>query len=157
MHKLIRATALTIFSTVSIHAANLAPAQAQSAIDVMHTPGTFRAEGTQILFYPAGGENPLLVYNGKQRATAFAICRGAFFAAFSGGGIYRSPDGQNLGGGGRTERVYTGKQIATKMVCDRGSGINGSDSVITTFSGGGVYKSPDGNNLGGGGMTTRFN
>lgn len=147
MHKLAHVTVLTAFSTLL----GLVPAQAQSTVDITRSAGTFRTQGTQILFYPADDRNPVLVYNGSQRATAILACRGVIFTAFSGGGIYFSPDGQNLGGGGRTGKVYAGKQIATTMVCDRGSGVNGSDSVITTFSGGGVYKSSDGNNLGGGG------
>jgi hypothetical protein len=157
MRTIIRVAVMTLFSTLSVYAASLSTAQAQSTVDLIRTAGTFRAEGTQILFYPADGRNPVLVYNGSQRATAILVCRGAIFTAFDGGGIYLSPDGQNLGGGGRTGRVYPGNQVARKMVCDQGSGINGSNSVITTFSGGGVYKSPDGNNLGGGGRTIRLN
>ena len=78
------------------------------------------------------------------------VCQNSIFTAFSGGGIYRSPDGQNLGGGGSTTRVYGGSQLVKNMQCRR-------DSVITSFSGGGVYESPDGDNLGGGGRTVRLN
>jgi hypothetical protein len=66
--------------------------------------------------------------------------------AFSGGGIHFSPDGQNLGGGGSTTRVYDGRQTVVAMMPYAGG-------VITAFSGGRIYFSPDGQNLGGGGNT----
>ncbi len=84
-------------------------------------------------------------------------CRGGVYTAFDGGGVYFSPDGRNLGGGGNTGRVYRGSQLVKKMLCERGTGVGGSDSIITTFSGGGVYKSIDGDNVGGGGRTHRLN
>ena len=90
------------------------------------------------------------VYSGKQTVLSMISCRDAIFTAFSGKGIYRSPDGNNLGGGGRTRRVYKGSQSVRQMKCDS----NGN--VITTFSGGSTYRSPDGNNLGGGGKTRRI-
>ncbi len=89
------------------------------------------------------------VYAGKQRVLSMITCRNAIFTAFSGKGIYRSPDGNNLGGGGKTKRVYKGKQSVRAMKCANGN-------VITTFSRGGTYLSPDGNNLGGGGKTRRI-
>lgn len=196
------ATGLTLAATITaFYSASLPNAQAQSTIDVTRAAGTFRVEQNRhIFFYPANGGNPVRVYDGTQRAlaivqyngaiyTAFEgsgiyrspngqnlggggsttrlysgqkvvamlVCRGGIYTAFDGAGIYYSPDGQNPGGGGSTRRVYDGTQLVRKMLCDGGSGINGTDSVITNFSAGGVYKSPDGNNLGGGGNTTRFN
>ncbi|MFB2969433.1 hypothetical protein ACE1CD_10705 [Aerosakkonema sp. BLCC-F183] len=196
------ATGLTLVTTMFTVCANSLPnAQAQSTIDVTRAAGTFRVEpNRQIFFYPANGGNPVRVYDGTQRAlaivsyngaiyTAFEnggiyrsrdgqnlggggsttrlylgqkvvamlACRGGLYTAFDGAGIYYSPDGQNPGGGGSTRKVYGGTQLVTKMLCDRGSGINGTDSVITTFSGGRVYKSSDGNNLGGGGNTIPLN
>jgi uncharacterized delta-60 repeat protein len=75
--------------------------------------------------------------------------------AFRSGVVYYSPDGQNLGGGGRTIRVYGGRTIR---------GVYGGweiaamipywNNIITAFSYGAVFSSPNGQNLGGGGNTT---
>jgi hypothetical protein len=102
----------------------------------------------QIFFYPANGSNPVVTYNGRQRALAIVQYGNALYTAFDGGGIYRSPDGQNLGGGGRTTRVYPGSQtVRALLVCQ--------NSIFAAFSGGYIYRSPDGQNLGGGGNTER--
>jgi hypothetical protein len=101
----------------------------------------------QIFFYRATG-NPIVVYNGTQRAVAIERFGDALYTAFDGGGIYRSPDGENLGGGGLTAKVYPGPQtVRSLLAC--------GNSLYTAFSGGGIYRSLDGNNLGGGGMTER--
>jgi len=89
------------------------------------------------------------VYSGSQIALKMLACGDYLYTAFSGKGIYRSPDGNNVGGGGRTRRVYKGSQYVVSMRCSSGG-------VITKFSGGGIYLSPDGNNLGGGGGTRRI-
>ncbi|MFN2445802.1 MAG: WD40 repeat domain-containing protein [Vicinamibacterales bacterium] len=68
--------------------------------------------------------------------------------AFSNKAVYFSPDGQNLGGGGNTIRVYDGRQTVVRMI------PYGND-VITAFSGKGIYFSPDGRDVGGGGSTVR--
>ncbi|MEI3650575.1 MAG: hypothetical protein V6D39_11405 [Dolichospermum lemmermannii FEM_B0920] len=103
----------------------------------------------QIFFQPADRtRNPIVVYTGTQRALSIVQYSNALYTAFDGGGIYRSPDGQSLGGGGSTTRVYPGSQTARAMlVCQ--------NSIFTAFSGGGIYRSPDGQNLSGGGSTTR--
>lgn len=191
----------TVATIIGVCTNSLPNAQAQSTIDVTRAAGEFRIEPNRhIFFYPANGGNPVRVYDGTQqtlaivqyngaiytafenggiyrspngqnlggggstrrlylgqKVVAMLVCRGGLYTAFDGAGIYYSPDGQNPGGGGRTRRVYDGTQLVRKMLCDRGSGINGTDSVITTFSGGRVYKSPDGNNLGGGGNTITLN
>ncbi|CAK8711632.1 hypothetical protein GCAAIG_00930 [Candidatus Electronema halotolerans] len=116
--------------------------------------GIYRSPDGQNL---GGGGRTYKVYKGTQTVKAMTPCRGGVVTAFSGAGIYFSPDGQNLGGGGKTQRVYDGTQTVKKMICENGTGLNGSDSIITTFSGGGVYKSPDGQNLGGGGKAIRLN
>jgi|GEM_PF-3225805 len=188
----------TIITSVCVGLSNV---QAQSTVDVTRAAGSFRIESNnQIFFVPADGSNAVRVYDGSQRALAIARYNGAIYTAFSGGGIYRSPNGQNLGGGGntpriylgqkvmamtvcrggiftafdkagiyyspdgqnpggggRTSRVYRGTQLVSRMLCQPGSGINGTESVITTFSGAGVYQSPDGDNLGGVGNTRRLN
>jgi hypothetical protein len=64
----------------------------------------------------------------------------------NGGGVYFSPDGNNIGGGGSTSPAYTGTQHIVEMTA-------AANGVETLFSGGGVYFSPDGKNLGGGGNT----
>lgn len=101
----------------------------------------------QIFFRPADStRNPVVVYNGRQRALAIVQYGGALYTAFDGGGIYRSPDGQNLGGGGSTTRVYSGSQtVRAMLVCQ--------NAIFTAFSGGGIYRSTDGQNLGGGSST----
>ncbi|MEH2191606.1 MAG: hypothetical protein V7K98_02935 [Nostoc sp.] len=70
--------------------------------------GRYEIQGTQILFYPATGGDPLLVYKGTGKATQIINYNGAIYTAFEGGRIYRSPDGQGLGGSGRTTLVYSG-------------------------------------------------
>ena len=91
---------------------------------------------------------------------ALASHRGALLTAFfhprtnNGWGIYRSPDGRNLGGGGATERVYAGRARVDAMVASR-------NGIITAFyspssrNPWGIYRSPNGRNLGGGGATER--
>ena len=75
--------------------------------------------------------------------------------AFEGGGIYSSPDGLNLGGGGNTTSVYPVPQRVTAMLSYQwSSDPKVPPRVITAFEGGGIYSSPDGLNLGGGGSTT---
>lgn len=103
-----------------------------------------------------GGGNTERIYKG-QKVQAMEACRGGIYTAFSGGGIYYSPNGRNLAGGGITDKVYRGTQLVTEMQCEPGTGIYGGDSVVTTFSGGGIYRSRDGYNLGGGGSTIRLN
>jgi hypothetical protein len=68
---------------------------------------------------------------------------------FSKGGVYFSPDGRNLGGGGNTIHAYDGTESIVQMVAAGGG-------VDTLFSGSSsrVYFSPDGKNIGGGGDTT---
>lgn len=198
----ITAAAFSLTATITaVCVTNPSNVQAQSTIDVTRARGSFRIEpNNQIFFVPADESNEVRVYDGSQRALAIVQYNGAIYTAFSGGGIYRSPNGQNLGGGGitqrlyqgqkvvamiacrgglytafdgagiyyspdgqnpggggRTSRVYRGTQLVRRMICQPGSGINGTESVITTFSGGRVYQSPDGNNLGGGGRTTSLN
>lgn len=97
------------------------------------------------------GQSPIIVYSGKQNLTALTVCRNGVFAAFDGGGVYYSPDGNNIGriaSDSKTEQVYSGKQFATAIACQKGTGLNGTDSVVVTFSEGGKYMSRDGKNVG---------
>ena len=90
------------------------------------------------------------VYYGNYKPTNIVIYNGEVITAFEGAGIYRSPNGYNLGGGGSTYTVYTGSQNVVAMVIYK-------DSVITAFSGKGIYRSYDGKNLGGNsGSTVRI-
>lgn len=143
MRKIAQAAKIAAFSTLL----GFMPLAAQAEIP----SGRYEAQANgQIFFYPSNGSNPVVVYNGGQRALAIVQYNAALYTAFDGGGIYRSPDGQNLGGGtsGSTTRVYSGSQtVRAMLVCQ--------NAVFTAFSGGGVYRSPDGQNLGGGGRTER--
>ena len=94
------------------------------------------SEWTRLITYP------------KKVATMVPY-RNGVITAFLGGGIFSSPDGQNLGGGGNTTRVYDGSQKVVAM-------IPYQNGVITAFSGKRIYFSPDGQDLGGGGNTTRM-
>jgi hypothetical protein len=101
----------------------------------------------------------IAVYPGPQRVTAMLSYQGSdplerprVITAFDSGGIYSSPGGLDLGGGGCTNAggctipVYPGSQKVIAM-------ISHQTRVITAFEGGGIYSSPDGLNLGGGGNT----
>ncbi len=134
---------LAVATTTAVCLTILPNAQAQIST------GRYEAQPNgQIFFYPENGSNPIVTYNGRQRALAIVQYGDALYTAFDGGGIYRSPDGQDLGGGGRTTRVYPGSQTVTALlVCQ--------NAIFAAFSGGGIYRSPDGQNLGGGGNTER--
>lgn len=64
------------------------------------------------------------------------------YTAFSGGGIYRSCDGRNLGGGGNTTKVYEGQVVRSMTATPNG--------LVTVFQDGSCYLSPDGLEPGGG-------
>ena len=136
------ATGLTLAAAIAaLYSVSLSSAQAQ----IPNGRYEVRSNG-QIFFYPANGTNPVVVYNGSGRAVAITQYDGAVYTAFDQGYIYRSPDGQNLGGGGRTETVYKGSAtVNVMMVCQ--------NAIFTAFRGGYIYRSPDGRNLGGGGNT----
>ena len=100
----ILATGLTTVATITAICATISPnAQAQVP------NGQYQIQSNnQIFFYPANGTNPVVVYNSNAKAVAITQYGGAVYTAFDRGYIYRSPDGQNLGGGGRTGTVYRG-------------------------------------------------
>ena len=136
------ATGLTLAATITAFCSpSLPDAQAQIP------SGQYEVQPNgQIFFKPSGGGNPVVVYNGSGRAVAIIIYNGAVYTAFP-GYIYRSADGQDLGGGPRTERVYKGSgTVNVMMVCQ--------NAIFTAFRGGYIYRSPDGRNLGGGGNTS---
>jgi len=137
--KILASRLTTIATITAINAAMFSSAQAQVPAGLYEV----QANG-QIFFRPADfTRNPVVVYNGRQRALAIVQYGGALYTAFDGGRIYRSPDGQNLGGGGSTTRVYPGSQtVRAMLVCQ--------NAIFTAFSGGGIYRSTDGQNLGGG-------
>ena len=63
---------------------------------------------------------------------------------------YFSPDCQNLSGGGQTKVAWPGEYRNVRAF------VTFNDCVITAFSGGGIYKSCNGLNLGGGGSTKKL-
>jgi hypothetical protein len=69
-----------------------------------------------------------------------------FGNAGAGRGIFYSPDGKNLGGGGNTQSVAAVNRTVVQM-------ITYQSGVLTAFDDGTIYFSPDGQNLGGGGQT----
>src|SRR5579883_465444 len=69
-------------------------------------PGYYRGSGTTIYENTANG--PLLVYNGTQRVMQMMRTSNGVVTLFSGGGVYLSPDGTNIGGGGSTSLIATG-------------------------------------------------
>lgn len=83
-------------------------------------------------------ENPktgayFTVYFGKQHIVGIASCRKGVVTAFSGLGIYYSPDCDNIGGGGKTEIIYTGRQRVWHLE-------SLGDEVQIQFNQGGVYR-----------------
>ncbi|HEX4606975.1 MAG TPA: hypothetical protein VH092_02095, partial [Urbifossiella sp.] len=94
----------------------------------------------------AGGGNTVLASDSNQSVRQLIGAGGGVDTQFSGGAVFFSPDGRNLAGGGGSVVAYFGSQSVVQMVADRGG-------VDTLFSGGGVYYSPDGRNLAGGGNT----
>jgi hypothetical protein len=71
-------------------------------------PGYFHGSGTTICENTANG--PLLVYNGTQHVMQMMRTTNGVVTLFSGGGVYLSPDGTNIGGGGNTVRIALGVQ-----------------------------------------------
>jgi hypothetical protein len=138
------ATGLTTVATITAIFVTISP-NAQAQVPA----GQFKIQSNnQILFFPANGSDPVLVYNAGGRAVALIQYGGAVYTAFDRGHIYRSPNGQDLGGGGRTGKVYSGSGTVNMMlVCQ--------NALFTAFKGGLIYRSPDGQNLGGGGKTER--
>ncbi|MEG4230454.1 hypothetical protein QUA35_30260 [Microcoleus sp. N9_B2] len=124
----------------ALYSVSLSSAQAQAPNGRYEV----RSNG-QIFFYPANGTNPVVVYNGSGRAVAITQYNGAVYTAFP-GYIYRSPDGQDLGGGRRTELVYKGSGTVNVMIVCQ-------NAIFTAFRGGRIYRSPDGRDLGGGRTT----
>jgi len=103
-----------------------------------------------------GGKTKLIYPAGKNRISAIAAANGGIYTAFkfaSGSAIYFSADGLELGS---LKSVYRGTHDVTRILVLPGKGVNGTDAVLTEFDNGkgGVYFSPDGENLGGGGKTT---
>lgn len=98
------AIGLAAVATITAVGLTILP-NAQAQISAISAGRWVPQQNGQIFFYPANGSNPVVTYNGRQRALAIVRYGNALYTAFDGGGIYRSPDGQNLGGGGNTERV----------------------------------------------------
>ncbi|NQE35839.1 hypothetical protein [Microcoleus asticus] len=129
---------LTAVATITAICATILPnAQAQVP------SGRYQIQSNnQIFFYPANGTDPVVVYNGKAKAVAITQYGSAVYTAFEGGKIYRSPDGQGLGGSGKTTLVYSGSQTVRAMLSCQGA-------LFVAYSGGYIYRSPDGQGLDG--------
>ncbi len=108
--------------------------------------------------YPRGGPGTINAWNVPEPyyeyVQAMVIFNDCVFTAFSGGGIYKSCNGINLGGGGDTVRVY---QAAPPNAIDhlkvRAMTVvpyQGRDVLRTLFYDGSVYCDPTGDNPGGG-------
>ena len=99
----------------------------------------------EIWVTPLGEKTPVVIYDGNQKLTAISVCRNGLFAGFSEGAVYFSPDGKDIG-----KTVYEGKQYATKMWCEPGQGLDGTDSIVVEFSEGARFRSLDGQDVGSG-------
>jgi hypothetical protein len=75
---------------------------------------------------------------------SMVINHGCVITAFSGGGIYKSCNGINLGGGGQTVRLYQGVKVSEMISCQEGP-------LRTAFQSGDCYMDPDRDHPGGGG------
>jgi hypothetical protein len=101
-------------------------------------------DGTALV--TTGVTNLTPAYTGSQKVLQIVSVAAGILTVFDGGGVYLSPDGLNLGGGGKTVLVYSGSQHVVSVQAFKGG-------VLTQFDGGGLYLSPDGRNLGGGSTT----
>lgn len=88
------------------------------------------------------------VYSGVGKAYSMLAARGGIYTAFDRGQIYFSPDGQNLGGGGRTIRVYGGRQKVTRWAAVPKPNMPNQETIWTQFDVDGIYESFDGLNVG---------
>jgi hypothetical protein len=103
-----------------------------------------------------GGGGNTISYGVVDRTPSLMITyRQGILTAFTDGSIFYSPDGQNPGGGGNTIQVDSGAhETVQAMISYQPSGAF-TPGVLTAFTDGTIYLSPDGTNLGGGGKTTK--
>jgi len=122
--------------------------------------GEITVGGTSAIWSLPNGTR-LSVYNGQYEIRAIASCGNGVVAVFGGQNAvnwaYYSPDCQNIGGGGNTERVYGGTHVNRGLaVAPNGVGVLSSwqrrDGGPTV-----TYYSPNCRNIGGGGLTTVSN
>jgi hypothetical protein len=104
-----------------------------------------KSPGTRVRYSPdgrnlVGGGNTIVVYDGQADVTAMLVHRGGVLTAFmglvgkwKGFGVYFSPDGLNLDGGGATRLVYSGLGIVSKFLEHRTA--TNSKRVIAEFVG----------------------
>ena len=85
----------------------------------------------------------VIVHKGSSVPNNIVVFKNAVIVAFNNNKVYKSPDGLNLGGGGRTVFAYKGNQKVVSMIVFK-------NNVVTAFSKGGVYKSSTGLRLGSG-------
>ena len=70
---------------------------------------------------------------------AMVIHKGCMITSFSGGGIYKSCNGLNLGGGGKFVRLYQGVNVGLMFSCEE-------KTLRTMFVTGDCYMDPTGDN-----------
>lgn len=137
--------ALFITITLNIGLLRVQVAQADNNFSTQY--GTYvRNEDNKV--YLITNSSKELVYQGDARLAKLLPVGDDIYSFFPGAGIYRSPDGKNIGGGGNTINVYRGgSYVVHWMRCRLG--------IYTAFNGGQIYFSPDGQYLGGGGITKK--
>ncbi len=126
--------------------------------------------GESGFFRIAYGQCGIETYHGPRGITQVDVIKAAArvdaMTPFSGGvvtafydpsngrswGIYKSPDGQNPGGGGATANVYSGGARVEAMTAIK-TGLATAFYDPQSHKPWGIYLSPDGTNVGGGGST----
>jgi hypothetical protein len=98
--------------------------------------------------------------------TTMVHANGGVYTVFAGRYVYFSADGKILGGGANCSSIYSGykdpagSRIIKGLHVERGTGVGGGDSMITSVTDGEVfveYKSKDGRNLTTGASTYAIN
>jgi hypothetical protein len=74
---------------------------------------------------------------------ALVIVNDCVVTAFTGGGIYKSCDGLNLGDGGNTVKLYEGVRVSEMIACREGG-------LRVMFKSGDCYTDPSGDHPAGG-------
>jgi hypothetical protein len=80
------------------------------------------------------------VYSGSQRVVAWTPWDSGVVTAFDGGGVYYSPDGQNVGGNGASRRIYSGAPAVTGL-------WTAGNAIFSTYSDHSCYRTSDPANL----------
>lgn len=126
----------------------------KGGVDTLFSNGSvyFSPNGRNLGGGCSGSVCTVVAYSGAtvQMAEIVAAGGGVDAVLATSGGVenaYFSPDGLNLGGGGKSVSIYSGGVPITQIVPVDAS------SVVTWFSNGAVYYSPNNRSIGGGGST----